>query len=183
MSVGASLKREREIRGITLEEIARETKIAVRLLSYIEVDRFDQLPSGIFRQSFVRSYARYLGIDEEKAVQEYLSARDSLNIADSSPGVVETGQASADSPAKKRHLTGNQRRTVLTSILALLGALAIFYFVETRARTDQAEINVLGSRKAEQPSVKKASPIGPPSKPPGNQVMQVSLVIKVPRKS
>lgn len=167
MSVGANLKRERELRGITLEEIARETKIGVRLLGYIEDDRFDQLPSGIFRQSFVRSFARYLGIDEEKAVQEYLLAHDSENVTNYSPSVIGTEPVITSSPAEKRHLNGNQRRTVLACTLALLGALAIFYFVETRARTDQSEMNILGSRKAEQPPVNKASPVGSSSKTSG----------------
>ena len=79
MSLGAELKRERELRGVTLEEIARETKIRASLLGYIEDDRFDRLPAGVFRRSFVRSYARYLGIDEDKSVREYLLVEDRLN--------------------------------------------------------------------------------------------------------
>ncbi len=160
MSFGANLKRERELRGITLEEIARETKIGLRMLSYMEADRFDLLPPGIFRQSFIRSYARYLGIDEGKAVQEYLMTDDRWNTADVSPGGGETKQASTGSPPKKSHPSRNRKRTVLSSSAALLGVLAIFYFVETRARTDQAELNALGNRRAEQPSAKKGSTAG-----------------------
>ena len=70
MSFGANLKRE--LRGITLEEIAQETKISFQILSYIEADQFDRLPEGIFRESFIRSYSRYLGINEEKTVHEFL---------------------------------------------------------------------------------------------------------------
>ena len=69
MSLGADLKRERNFRGITLEEIARETKIRTSLLLLYEADRFDRLPSGVFRQSFCASYARYLGIDEDKPIR------------------------------------------------------------------------------------------------------------------
>lgn len=70
MSFGANLKRE--LRGITLEEIAQETKISFQILSYIEANQFDRLPEGIFRESFIRSYSRYLGINEEKTVHEFL---------------------------------------------------------------------------------------------------------------
>ncbi len=153
MSFGARLKRERELRGITLEEIARETKIAGRMLSYIEADRFDRLPPGIFRQSFVRSYARCLGIDEEKAVQDYLLAVDRLDNKGFSPGVAEVERASAGSPPEKSHGSGKRRRTILTSTAALLGILAIFYFVETRARIEEAE----------QPAVKNEFTVGTPS--------------------
>jgi cytoskeletal protein RodZ len=49
VSFGVSLKRERELRGISLAEIAKTTKISVRLLEAIEKDRFDILPEGVFR--------------------------------------------------------------------------------------------------------------------------------------
>src|SRR5207249_4090151 len=71
MSFGANLKRERELRGISLEEIAEATKISVRLLAAIESDRQELLSGGIFRKSFIKSYARYLGMNEEKVLQEY----------------------------------------------------------------------------------------------------------------
>jgi cytoskeleton protein RodZ len=71
VAFGANLKRERELRGITLDEISKATKISVRLLEAIETDRFDILPSGIFRKSFIKSYAKYLGMDEEQILQEY----------------------------------------------------------------------------------------------------------------
>ena len=73
-SLGATFRREREARGVSLEEIAEETKIGIRLLRAIENEQFDRLPGGIFNKSFVRQYARYLGLDEETAVREYLQA-------------------------------------------------------------------------------------------------------------
>ena len=96
MSLGAELKRERELRGITLEEIARETKIRTSLLGYLEADRFDRLPSGVFRQSFVRSYARYVGIDEDKSVRECLMVEDKINATVQQPYTPEpeTGRES-----------------------------------------------------------------------------------------
>ena len=72
MSFGANLKRERKLRGITLQEIAQETKIPLQNLRYIETDQFNRLPKGIFRESFIRSYSRYLGINEEKTAHEFL---------------------------------------------------------------------------------------------------------------
>jgi cytoskeleton protein RodZ len=71
---GARLKREREQRGVTLDDIALSTKIGKRFLSALEEEHFEQLPGGIFSKGFVRAYARHLGIDEEQAVADYLSA-------------------------------------------------------------------------------------------------------------
>ena len=73
-SFGARLKKEREQRGITLDDIALSTKIGKRFLSALEEEHFEQLPGGIFSKGFVRAYARHLGIDEEQAVADYLSA-------------------------------------------------------------------------------------------------------------
>jgi len=73
---GENLRREREMRGVSLEEISAATKISLRFLDAIERDDFATLPGGIFSRSFVRSYARYLGLDDERVVAEFqLAAR------------------------------------------------------------------------------------------------------------
>jgi cytoskeleton protein RodZ len=73
-SLGARLKKEREQRKITLDEIAVSTKIGTRFLRALEEEHFDQLPGGIFNKGFVRAYARHLGIDEEQAIADYVAA-------------------------------------------------------------------------------------------------------------
>lgn len=73
-SFGERLQREREMRSITLDEIANSTKIGTRLLRALEAEEFDKLPGGIFNKGFVRAYARFLGLDEEQAVIDYLAA-------------------------------------------------------------------------------------------------------------
>ena len=73
---GESLKREREMRGVTLEEIAAATRIAPRFLRAIEDEQWDQLPGGVFNRGFVRAMAHYLGLDEENTVAEYALAVD-----------------------------------------------------------------------------------------------------------
>ena len=71
MSFGENLRRERELRGITLREIAEATKISVRFLQALEQDRVDVLPGGLFPRAFVRQYARHLGLDPEKLAAEF----------------------------------------------------------------------------------------------------------------
>ncbi len=71
---GERLQREREMRGITLEEIAEATKIGTRSLRALEEQDFDKLPGGIFNKGFVRAYSKYLGIDEDQAVADYQTA-------------------------------------------------------------------------------------------------------------
>ena len=73
-SFGEKLRRERELRSITLDEIANTTKIGTRMLHALEDEEFSKLPGGIFNKGFVRAYARYLGINEEQAVTDYIAA-------------------------------------------------------------------------------------------------------------
>lgn len=72
---GDKLRRERELRGVTLEEIAEATKIGTRSLKALEEEQFDRLPGGIFNKGFVRAYAKFLGLDEEQAVADFMAAQ------------------------------------------------------------------------------------------------------------
>jgi cytoskeleton protein RodZ len=68
---GEKLRRQREMRGVSLEEISATTKIGTRSLQAIEEEDFEKLPGGIFNKGFVRAYARYLGLDEEQTVTDF----------------------------------------------------------------------------------------------------------------
>ena len=90
-SFGESLKRERELRGVTLDEISLATRISTRFLRAIENERWDELPGGVFNRGFVRAMARYIGLDEESTVAEYVlavSETASTPAVTSSPPVV-----------------------------------------------------------------------------------------------
>ncbi len=64
-SVGETLRQERLRQGLDIEKIASETRINVRYLEAIEADDVDSLPGNFFYRSFVRQYARYLGLEED----------------------------------------------------------------------------------------------------------------------
>jgi cytoskeletal protein RodZ len=70
-SFGEELRREREIRGISLKEIADATKISKRFLDAIERNDHRTLPAPVFTRGFVREYARYVGLNAEEMVNRY----------------------------------------------------------------------------------------------------------------
>ncbi len=84
-SFGDNLRRERELRGITLREIAEATKISLRFLQALEQDRIDVLPGGLFPRAFVRQYARHVGLDAEKLVAEYLYLHGDVPVVERRP--------------------------------------------------------------------------------------------------
>src|SRR3954453_2442445 len=72
--VGETLRRERLKRHLGLDQISHELKISTRMLEAIEEEKFDKLPGGVFAKSFVRQYARLLGLDEEDLAGQVGSA-------------------------------------------------------------------------------------------------------------
>src|SRR6266700_1158682 len=69
-SIGETFRRQRLQNKLSLDQISLETKISVRLLEAIEAERFEKLPGGVFRRSFVLQYARALGLDPEEIAGE-----------------------------------------------------------------------------------------------------------------
>jgi cytoskeleton protein RodZ len=65
----------RKQRGLTLEEIACATRIASRYLNAIEAEDFAALPSGVYATSYLRQYARAIGFNEAKLLDEYHSRK------------------------------------------------------------------------------------------------------------
>lgn len=70
--MGDELKREREMRGVSLREISDATKISMRYLAALEAGDAKHLPAPVFVRGFVREYSRYLGINADEAVDRYM---------------------------------------------------------------------------------------------------------------
>lgn len=120
-SFGENLRREREMRGVTLQEIAAATKISVRILESIENEDFGKVPGGIFTRSFIRTYARYLGLDEEHVLAEYEllpHPRSEVNLARLAMARPEAGREKARGPLL----------TVLVALLMLAGGYALYRY-------------------------------------------------------
>ena len=72
MTFGEELRRERELRQISLREIAQATKIDQRRLEALEQNDFSRLPGGLYNRGFVRAYCDHIGVDAESMVNAYL---------------------------------------------------------------------------------------------------------------
>ncbi len=123
ISFGTWLRRQRELREISLREIADVTKISIRYLEALEQDRFDVLPAPVFAHGFLREYARYVGLDADEVVNSYLTAQKATepDEADDSQPVVRRRDAMRP--------TGVLLALAAVLILALVAALA--YFAES----------------------------------------------------
>jgi transcriptional regulator with XRE-family HTH domain len=69
---GASLKRAREQRKLSLSAIAERTKVRASLYAALERNDISHWPAGIFRRAFVRAYAETVGLDPDATVRDFL---------------------------------------------------------------------------------------------------------------
>jgi cytoskeleton protein RodZ len=127
---GERLRREREMRGISLNEISESTKISRRHLESLENEDFDSLPGGVFNRGFVRAYARFVGINEEQAVADYNAVRSEPEpVPDQFPLEVHI--------KPDREL--NPKRSPLPLILAVAALVGFIIVVWARSRSHQPE--------------------------------------------
>lgn len=101
-SFGAYLKREREMRGIGLREVAQTTKIGLPLLEALESERFEVLGGEVFVRGFLRNYAKYLGLDAEDVVLRY----DEYRIKTAPAEETGRGETPVFAPDRKTLLAG-----------------------------------------------------------------------------
>jgi cytoskeletal protein RodZ len=92
---GERLKRERELREVSMDELTKSTRISKRFVEALENEDWEKLPGGVFGHGFVRTIARYLGLNEEALLGEYDSAR-----AEHSPAAALKPEERIPSPPK-----------------------------------------------------------------------------------
>ena len=67
---GDFLRSARERRGLTIQQIAHETKIPRRLLESLEHGDLGAIPSGMYQRAEIRAYAKAVGLDQALALSE-----------------------------------------------------------------------------------------------------------------
>jgi cytoskeletal protein RodZ len=75
--LGPRLRKAREAKGLSLSDVAATTKISSRALLAIEQERFNELPGGIFRRTFVQAYAEAVDLDGGDCARAYVTSFES----------------------------------------------------------------------------------------------------------
>lgn len=127
-SFGENLQREREMRGVTLQEISAATKIGVRFLHALETEDFGKLPGGIFIRSFIRAYARYLGLDEESVLAEYQL------VAQPNPDL-DLNRLNASRPTSPQQGSRGPLLALFLAVLLLAGGYGVYRYSHRAAET------------------------------------------------
>lgn len=70
-SLGSYLKKERELRQISVAEVAQTTRIPVRIIEQLENDELEVLPADVFVRGYLRAYARAVSLDDGDVLSRY----------------------------------------------------------------------------------------------------------------
>jgi cytoskeletal protein RodZ len=143
-SFGETLRRERELRGVSLREIADSTKISIRFLQALEQDRIEVLPGGVFRRAFVREYARYLGLDDDRLVAEFLYAH---------------GEQEKDATGRQSREGTHPGTVLLVAVFAAGAVLSVFKASQREARTSATPAATAAPPQAPAPLAATPTPV------------------------
>ena len=130
-SFGEELRRERELREISLREVSQATKISMRFLEAMERNDFSYLPGGLFNRGFVRAYCQHIGIDSESMVNAYLLEEQAQASRNGSADGILRGRASA-SPTSRADRAPERRvfrRWRVVALIVLVVAVSVWAYV------------------------------------------------------
>lgn len=126
---GSTLKTERELRQISLEEVAQVTRIPLSSLRMLEDGELAELPGEVFVRGFLRSYARALDLD----VDEVLA----IHGGDVSPSAAPAPLGSVSTPERGKRVG----IAVAVAILLLLFTLALSVVLRPRRLDTPVELS------------------------------------------
>lgn len=134
-AVGAYLRDMRERRGISLDEVSRQTRVPFRYLEALESDRLADLPAPVFVRGFIRAYCHVLGAPAEQALAR-LDPRAGTAVLTRAP-VVRRGSGAL--PASSPQPRSRTRAAVAVSfgLLVLLGAALFSLTMVVHPRDDR----------------------------------------------
>lgn len=182
---GEDLRREREIRGISLKEIADATKISKRFLEALERNDHKTLPAAVFTRGFVREYARYVGLNAEEMVNRYNFAAAKDDRIEKPPQVAKYPDTPVrditPKPPPKRGIPAFARlnaNVLLAFVIVVALAGVAYWAVQEKRKRDAAEV----ASTANIPVTTKAAAAPPPppivtAKPPDDSVLRLEVEV------
>ena len=122
--IGTFLRREREDRGLSLDEIADVTRIPSQSLALLEEGRFESLPGDPFVRGFLRAYARALGVKTDDVLARYSIEVRLREVLPLPPRMLD------DSDARGRRFG----LAIALVVFAVLATLAMSFLLRPRAQ-------------------------------------------------
>jgi len=172
VSLGKTLREAREHLGLSIADVAHQTKLAPRQIEALEADDFQHLPEMPFVRGFVRSYAKILQLDAQPllAFLPQTNAPPMPLISDS----VEVPFPSAHSPQRQNLVWLGA--ALLLAVLVV--AFAVWHFTTPLEKSEMAQVETPVSLPAKMQII-PASPVAETSEiaPPAAPAARPALVV------
>lgn len=177
-TLGSFLKRHREERGESLEDVAQKTRIHASTLRAIEEDNPKALPAEVFTRGFIKNYAQYLGLDPNEALARYIKQND----GDARPtGKINVHEVLAgEALAEERTFPMGRfiAFLIVAGVLFLAGYLILDFLNSTAPPADILEKNAIPQALVEPPPL-SAPVTGEPGAEPGNENVETGQTSSV----
>ncbi len=139
-SIGETLREARHQKEVSLEDVARQTKVKMDILEKLEAGEFDQLVSPTYAKGFLKMYAEYLGLDSASLVEAYVKSQ----------GGLRRQGLQVETVAATRKRRPGELKLPVRELIAVVGGLTVAVLVVV------VIVSVWGRRRA--PSPKPAPP-------------------------
>ena len=164
--IGARLRAAREARGLTLEQVAAETRIPQRHLVAIEAGDFARLPGRTYAVGFTRTYAKMLGLDQEEAAGRVRAELDEQSDEGYRPASFEPGD-----PAR----VPSRALGWFAAFAVVILLVGVFFFFRTMfAPAGELPSLIQPTTHAQAPAARKPAPA--PAANPGGPVVFTAAV-------
>jgi cytoskeleton protein RodZ len=137
-ALGTYLRHLREERGLSIDEMARVTRVAPRYLEALEREDFTGLPAAVFTKGYIRAYCQAVNVPVDEALARYA---EKVDVAVGPPAPTVTPAAARASERGRR-----SRSTLLVSFVLLVGFGLALFVVALFVQSGRPEI---GGRRAE----------------------------------
>lgn len=158
---GPLLRRTREQRGVTLDDVARETRLSKRYLIALEEEAISKLPGGTYNRAYLKSYAVFLALEPDALVRDYI-AEEARQTAASQQDLLETMNKAIDKrQAEGDAAHGGRRPSVwvmaVAGLVVVVGAIGAAWY-----GLDALSLRVPVELETESAAVETSAPVTPP---------------------
>lgn len=175
---GPLLRRTREQRGVTLDDVARETRLSKRYLTALEEEAIAKLPGGTYNRAYLKTYAAFLALEPDALVRDYI-AEEERQTAASQQDLLETMNKAIDKrQAEGDAARGGRRPSVwmmaVAGLVVVAGGIGAAWYglgavslrvpaqLETESAANETPAPVAPSAPAAPPAAVPQSPDVPP---------------------
>ena len=157
MSVGETLIRAREARGLTVEDVSAQTRIRGGLIRQIEADDFNGCGGAVYARGHLRSLAKAIGIDGDELVADF----DRSHADEPAPALVPVPAVDPHEAARADHKAPNWTAAMAVAlvVICVLAGVSLLGNRHSHSHNTAGKIN---------PTVTTAPSSAPPSSPPAS---------------